>query len=53
MALTFLFYGNCLKVLRSSIMCLKPVLHKQAYESLCKEEQTLLKLNFFIAVNVS
>lgn len=42
MALIFLFYGNCLKALRSSIMCLKPVPHNQAYESLYEEEHTLL-----------
>jgi len=48
MALIFLFYGNCLKALRSSIMCLKPVLHNQAYESLCKEEHTLQRVKFFL-----
>ena len=42
----FLFYGSCLKALRSSIMCLKPVLLKQTYESLYKEEHTLLQLKF-------
>ena len=40
MALIFLFYGDCLKALCSSIMRREPVLHKQAYESFCKEQHT-------------